>query len=114
MRIEASDWRPPTEVYAMPEAMFSRVRGVTDNILSLYISSPFGNTIEINATNTRDNEMYGAFFGYTGSVLVNAYTFRYPPWLIQGAFPIPSGLSLISKSTVTIGGVSAGGACSRS
>jgi tetratricopeptide (TPR) repeat protein len=105
--IETSDWRPPTEVYAMPEAMFSRVRGVKDDTLSQYISNPFGNTIEINATNTRDNEMYGAFFGYTGSVLINAYTFRYPPWFIRGLSDT-FGASQISKSTVTIGKASAG------
>jgi tetratricopeptide (TPR) repeat protein len=107
MRIEASDWRPPTEVYAMPEAMFSRVRGISDNILSLYIPNSRGNTIEINATNTRDNEMFGAYFGYTGSVLLNAYTFRYPPWFVRGLSETFAA-SLITKSTVTIGEASAG------
>jgi tetratricopeptide (TPR) repeat protein len=105
--IEASDWRPPTEVYAMPDAMFSRVRGVKDDTLSQYISNPLGNTIELNATNTHDNEMYGAYFGYTGSVLVNAYSFRYPPWFIRGLSET-FGPSVINKSTVTIGEGSAG------
>jgi tetratricopeptide (TPR) repeat protein len=107
MRIEASEWRPPTEVYAMPEAVFSRVRGVKDDALSLYISNPLGNTIEVNATNTRDNEMFGAYFGYTGSVLLNAYTFRYPPWFVRGLSET-FGASVINKTTVTIGEPSAG------
>jgi tetratricopeptide (TPR) repeat protein len=107
LRVDASDWRPPTEVYAMPEAMFSRVRGIKDDTLSLYIPNPYGNTIEINASNTRDNEMFGAFFGYTGSVLLNAYTFRYPPWFVRGLSET-FGASVINKSTVTIGDASAG------
>jgi hypothetical protein len=102
LRIEASDWRPPTHVYAMREAVFSRVRGKKDNLLSLYYPSPWGNTILINASNTRDEELYGAFFGYTGSVLLNAYSFRYPPWFVRG-LSVLFGASVISKSNVTLG-----------
>jgi tetratricopeptide (TPR) repeat protein len=102
LRIPASDWRPPTQVYSMPNAVFSRVRGKKDDSLSLYMTNPFGNTIEINASNTGDNKLYGAFYGYTGSVLISAYSFRYPPWFVKGLSETFAG-STITKSGVTIG-----------
>jgi tetratricopeptide (TPR) repeat protein len=102
LRIPASDWRPLTQVYSMPDSVFSRVRGVKDDSLSLYMMNPFGNTIEVNASNTSDNRLYGAFFGYTGSVLISAYSFRYPLWFVKGLSETFAG-STITKSSVTIG-----------
>jgi tetratricopeptide (TPR) repeat protein len=102
LRIKSSDWRPPTRVYVMPESVFSMVRGKKDDSLSLYIPGRLGNVIEINASNTRADEMYGAFFGYTGSVLLNAYSFRYPPWFVRGLSET-FGASVISSGKVSIG-----------
>jgi tetratricopeptide (TPR) repeat protein len=102
MRIKSSDWRPQTEVYALPEAVFVRVRGKKDDTLSLYTTNSLRNTILINASNSHDNELYGAFFGYTGSVLVSAYSFRYPHWFVRGLSETFAG-STITKTSVTLG-----------
>jgi tetratricopeptide (TPR) repeat protein len=102
LRIKAADWRPPTQVYAMPESVFFRVRGKKDDILSLYTTNSLVNTIEINASNSRDNELYGAFYGYTGSVLISAYSFRYPHWFVIGLSETFAG-STITKTSVTLG-----------
>ncbi len=102
MRIKSSDWRPPTQVYALPESMFSRVRGKKDDIISHYSTNSLGNTILIDASNSRTDELYGAFFGYTGSVLVSAYSFRYPHWFVRGLCETFAG-STITKTSVTLG-----------
>jgi tetratricopeptide (TPR) repeat protein len=71
-------------VYALPHAAFAQVRGIKDDTESEYWSNPFANTILIDTSHTSDRRMFGAYFGYTGSVLVSAYSFRYPDWFLQG------------------------------
>jgi hypothetical protein len=105
--INASDWRPPTQIYSLPQAVFSRVRGKKDDTLSLYIPTPFGNTILIDESSSTDNGLWGANFGYTGSVLISAYSFRYPRWFISGMSELFAASSM-NSSSVTIGAATPG------
>jgi tetratricopeptide (TPR) repeat protein len=100
--IKASDWRPPTQVYALPHAVLARVRGKKDDSLSVYIPTRFGNTILIDESNSTDSKLWGAYFGYTGSVLISAYSFRYPRWFITGLSEMFAASSM-NSSSVTIG-----------
>jgi hypothetical protein len=107
MGVQASDWRTPTQVYLLPTAMFTRVRGVKDGSDSAFMSTPFENTILINGpAYDSENGLWNAYYGYTGGVLVSAYSFRYPGWFIVGLSELFAA-STINGTTVTIGAANA-------
>ncbi len=104
---QVSAWRTPTVVYSVPTATFSRLRGKKDDTTSLFLSTPFENLIVIDAGEDRsDSSLFNPYFGYTGSVLVSAYTFRYPRWFIYGLSELFAA-SKMNGDTVTIGSVNA-------
>ena len=102
LRAKQGQWRPPTEVYAVPAAVYVALRGEKDQSNSAFIASAFKNTILIDASYGSAERLWDVYFGYTGSVLISAYTMRYPDWFIKGLSEVFAG-SRIDRSSVTIG-----------
>jgi len=103
---QKSDWEAATRVFVVPTATFARLRGKNDDTTSLFMSTPSGNTILIDGTkDSGDASYFNPYFGYTGTVLVSDYTYRYPRWFIYGLSELFAA-SKISSSSVTIGAAS--------
>jgi tetratricopeptide (TPR) repeat protein len=108
MSADSTQSRPLTRVYSLPDAMFTRVRGgQKDGSCSLFTSNPFSNTILIDKSISGDNTLWGAYYGFTGSVLVSAYSFRYPRWFIYGISEVFAA-SKMNDASVTIGSFNPG------
>ena len=94
-----------TVVYALPRGDFDRVVGKHDyEAPSRFFPSPFENTILIENSSVNEGQFFDAYFGYTGSVLLSAYTFAYPTWFLRGLANL-FGASKMSPGHVTIGAV---------
>jgi len=102
LNIRANIERAPTSVYALTRPVYQQVRGNKDSTTTEYRSNPFSNTIVIDTSNTSDNRMLSAYFGYTGSILLSAYSFRYPDWFLTGLSQLFAA-SEIRGHEVTIG-----------
>ena len=99
--------RPPTRVYLMSATDFALVRGAQDKAGSQYHPSAFFNDILVNIDAYEGQALFGAYFGYTGSILSEGSSFRYPSWYISGLSEVFAASS-ITRDTVTIGGFSPG------
>jgi tetratricopeptide (TPR) repeat protein len=84
MVLPNSDWRPPTHVYVVPHEEFARLREKNDGMASVFIPSAFRNDILIDRGAIADNAFFGAYFGWTGSLLANSGLLRFPYWYRQG------------------------------
>jgi hypothetical protein len=104
---KSTEWRSPTLVYAVPDDTFSLLYGKKDNSTSsVYYSNSFSSSILIN--NSRgDDRFWSAYFGYTGSVLNSAYSFRYPEWFLKGLSEVFAA-SKIDHFKVVVGGYNSG------
>lgn len=99
--LQAEEWRPPTRVYAVPQATFDLFwKRTSVPISSSYYGSSFASDILINASL---DLYFDAYYGYANSVLVNAYPLRFPLWYRTG-FSQVFGASKITRDKVTIGG----------
>jgi hypothetical protein len=103
LQTSGNGWRPPTMIYVVPSRTFELLYGKKDPSSALYSSSAFANNILIDASN-RDNRLWGVYFGFTGSILNSAYSFRYPGWFVAGLSEVFAGTS-INHFTVAIGDV---------
>jgi len=92
--------RPPTRVYLVSDADFTLIEGVHDKFAVQYRPSAFANDILVNIDGNEGDALFGAYFGYTGSVIS---TFHYPSWYIHGLSEVFAASS-IARDTVTIGG----------
>ena len=72
-----------------------------------YWPSVFSNDILVNIDANQGDALLGAYFGYTGSILSEGSSFRYPSWYIHGLSEVFSASS-ITRDTVIIGGFSPG------
>jgi hypothetical protein len=72
--------------------------------MSEYHSTPFANTILIDTSQTSGQWLFSSYYGYTGSILVSAFSYRYPDWFIRGLSEL-FGASEIRGRDVTIGAV---------
>jgi Tfp pilus assembly protein PilF len=86
---------------------FALVRGVQDKAGSQYRPYAFFNDIMVNIDAYQGDALFGAYFGYTGSILSAGSSFRYPSWYISGLSEVFAASS-ITRDTVTIGGFSPG------
>jgi tetratricopeptide (TPR) repeat protein len=107
MSANSSQWRPATHVYLLSEATYARVRGKKDDSPSQFSSNSFGNTILIAKPVSGDSTLWATYYGFTGSVLVSAYSFRYPRWFISGISEVFAASSM-SGADVTIGSFNPG------
>jgi hypothetical protein len=103
LQTSGNGWRPPTMIYVVPNRTFELLYGKKDPASTLYNSTAFENNILIDASN-RDNRLWGVYFGFTGSILNSAYSFRYPGWFVNGLSEVFAGTT-INHFTVTIGDV---------
>jgi tetratricopeptide (TPR) repeat protein len=104
LQTSGNGWRPPTLIYAVPSRTFELLHGKKDGTTTLYNSSAFENNILIDASSNSDNRLWGVYFGFAGSILNSAYSFRYPGWFVQGLSEVFAGTT-INHFTVTIGDV---------
>jgi hypothetical protein len=103
LQMSGNGWRPPTMIYVVPKPTFDLLHGRKDDTAALYTSNAFENNILIDASN-RDNRLWGVYFGFTGSILNSAYSFRYPSWFVAGLSEVFAGTS-INHFSVTIGDI---------
>lgn len=96
-------WRPPTQVYAVPSSTFASLLGRYDDSASSYSVGPFENDILINDSYQGDDRYWSVYYGFAGSVINNAYSFRYPWWFTEGLSEVLAATSL-EGSEVVIGG----------
>jgi tetratricopeptide (TPR) repeat protein len=96
--------RPPTRVYLVSDSDYALIRGVKDKTAAQYVPSAFANDILVNMDANEGDALFGAYFGYTGSVISN---FHYPSWYISGLSEVFAASS-ITRDTVTIGGFNPG------
>ena len=92
--------RPPTRVYLVSNDYYALIRGVKDNTAAQYRPLAFSNDILVNIDANEGDALFGAYFGYTGSIMS---TFHYPGWYIHGLSEVFAASS-IARDTVTIGG----------
>ena len=92
--------RTPTRVYLLSNEDFALIRGVHDKFAVEYRPSAFANDILVNIDGNESDALFGAYFGYTGSVMS---TYHYPSWYIHGLSEVFAASS-IARDTVTIGG----------
>jgi len=104
LTIKPGIWRAPTSVYAVSRGTFQQVRSIKQEEMSEYLSTPFANTILIDTSQTSGKWLFSAYYGYTGSILVSAFSYRYPDWFLRGLSEL-FGASEIRGRDVTIGGV---------
>lgn len=104
LQTSGEGWRPPTMIYVVPSRTFELLHGKKDDTATSYSSSAFENNILIDGSNDRDNRLWGVYFGFTGSILNSAYSFRYPGWFVHGLSEVFAGTS-INHFTVAIGDV---------
>lgn len=102
--IQAEDWRPPTRVYAVPQATFNILWKNTEiSYSSIAFPSNFDNQILINNSLDKDTPFFDAYSGYTGSLLAGGYSFRYPFWFRKGLAEV-FGASTVERKQVIVGG----------
>jgi hypothetical protein len=99
--IKPTGSRLPTYVYAIPAKTLSTVLGKPTDADCLYTSSGLDTTILLDAASSAGG-YFNANFGYTGAVLLNAYSLRYPNWFIKGISELFAATTMDSK-VVTVG-----------
>jgi tetratricopeptide (TPR) repeat protein len=100
--IKTLDSRQPAHVYAFPGKLFSVLLGKKADFESIYMASGFDSTILIDASGGATSRYFGANSGYASSILMNAYSFRYPDWFIKGISEVFGATTMDSK-LVTLG-----------
>jgi hypothetical protein len=107
LQSKASQWRAPTEVYAVPADLFTDFTGQKADIASHSSATSFNSTILINTSVNGENRYWQVYFGFGSSVLGAAYSFRYPQWFIAGLSEVFAASS-VERTHVIIGGASPG------
>jgi hypothetical protein len=103
-----AEWRSPTLVYAVPDDTFTLLFGKKDNsISSVFYSNSFSSSMLINNSSKGDDRLWSIYFGFTGSVLNSAYSFRYPQWFISGLSEVFAA-SKMDHFKVVVGGYASG------
>ncbi len=101
--LKSASWQPRTQVCVVPGSTLSLMWGADSGSLAyVYRSSTFDNRILMNSSVQEDGPSYGAYFGYTGSLLSSTYSFRYPDWYIHGLSAVFAASS-VQRDRVIIG-----------
>jgi tetratricopeptide (TPR) repeat protein len=103
----ATQWRSPTEVYAVPGDLFAEFTGLKPDIPSHSSANYYGTNILVNTSAKGSNRYWQVYFGYASSILASSYSFRYPQWFISGLSEVFAA-SAVERTHVTIGGASPG------
>ncbi len=107
LQSKATEWRAPTEVYAVPADLFTDFTGLKADIPSHSSSNSYNTSILVNTSARGENRYRQAYFGFGSSVLGTAYSFRYPQWFISGLSEVFAA-STVEHAHVLIGGASPG------
>jgi hypothetical protein len=100
----AEEWRAPTRVYAVPQTTFNILWRKTEiSYSSISFPSDFDNKILMNISLDRDTPYFDAYSGYTGSLMADGYSFRYPFWFRKGLTEV-FGASSVERKQVIVGG----------
>jgi tetratricopeptide (TPR) repeat protein len=99
--------RLPNLVYAVPGDMFTLLMGTKDDSAARYYARPFDSSTLINSSYKGDDRFWTLYYGFSGSVLNSAYSFRYPQWFISGLSEVFAASSM-DHYKVTIGGFARG------
>ena len=98
--------RAPTHIYAMPQARLQQF--IEKNFSSSYRTSGYDNTILMDSASGPDARPYwGAYFGYTATLLMSAEVLRGPDWYMVGV-PSVFADSVFEGGHVKIGNVTPG------
>lgn len=108
LSIDNTDWRPPTTVFSMPDKTFALMKDTRSGASSLYQVSSFQTTILLESGGGGfNNPLFGAYFGFAGSLLNGTMSMRYPKWLLAGLSEV-LGASSIERGWVIVGGFEPG------
>jgi hypothetical protein len=77
-----TSYRPPTHIYSMPAAELAKFIG-RDSSVS-YRSSGYDNTVLMDSARQPGRPYWGAFFGYTATLLASDRLLRGPSWYLVG------------------------------
>lgn len=95
-RMDLGDSRPPVHIYAMPESQLQKLLG-DQKIGSEFQIFGYESVVLINTDAAEENRYYGAYDGYSASVLTSEGALRYPFWFRSGLAEIFSAASMDHK-----------------
>jgi hypothetical protein len=75
-------YRPPTHIYSMPAAQLKKFTGL--EMSATYNSSGYENTVLIDSAGMPGRRYWGAYFGYTATLLASDRQLRGPDWYRVG------------------------------
>ena len=107
LALNFGDWRPPTHIYAVSPAQLLKLRGSPENVGSEFTTSGVDNVILMETAGAADSRYWGAYFGYSGSLLLSEGVLRYPNWFQVGVSEV-FGATSIQRDRIKIGGFLAG------
>jgi hypothetical protein len=99
-----TSYRAPTHIYALPTSQLSQFLGSAS---ASYQASAYDNTIILDNVTSHDSEYWGAYFGYTATLLASDGRLRGPDWYMKGV-PLVFADTSYRGSRVTLGNVTRG------
>ena len=101
-----TNYRVPTRLYALPGAQIKRLAG--GDYESAYLDSSYDNTVLMDSSSNPEGRRYwGAFFGYTATLLASDKLLRGPGWYMIGV-PSVFADTVFEGSHVKLGNITPG------